>query len=71
MNDEVDFRKYFRKIITSITVTLLWMLINSTAGIMFNFAFFENQPTVGNYIFYTWFMLSLTFLLILLYRVWK
>jgi hypothetical protein len=50
---------------------LLWLIINSTIGIAFNFAFFEEKPTIGNYIFYVWFLASL-FLLILYYRnKWK
>lgn len=71
IEDEPDFRIYFKKIISSISVTLLWMLANSTLGIMFNFAFFETAPGTGNYIFYAWFILSLILLVIYLYRLWR
>ena len=37
----------------------------------FNYGFFENKPSVGNYIFYTWFLVSLYFLVAYLRRKWK
>ncbi len=68
---EPEVKNFLSKISTSLSVGLLWLLINTTIGIGFNFAFFEDQPTIGNYIFYAWFLLSL-FLLIIFYRKkWK
>lgn len=68
---EPDVKKFLSRIINSLSVGLLWLLVNTTIGIKFNFAFFDNRPTIGNYIFYAWFLISL-FLLILFYRKkWK
>ncbi len=68
---EPEVKSFLSRIATSLSVGLLWLLVNSTIGIGFNFAFFENKPTLGNYIFYSWFLLSL-FLLIIFYRKkWK
>ncbi len=68
---EPDVKKFLTKITNSLAIGLLWLIINSTIGIAFNFAFFEEKPTIGNYIFYAWFLASL-FLLILYYRnKWK
>lgn len=68
---EPEVKNFLSRIATSLSVGLLWMLVNSTIGIGFNFAFFEDKPTIGNYIFYSWFLLSL-FLLIIFYRKkWK
>ncbi len=64
---EPDVKKFLTKITNSLAIGLLWLIINSTIGIGFNFAFFEERPTIGNYIFYAWFLASL-FLLILFYR---
>ena len=68
---EPDVRSYLSKILSSISMTMLWMLINSTIGIGLNYAFFDNKPSVANYIFYVWFLLSLAFLARYLYRKWK
>lgn len=69
--EEINVRKYFKRIISSMSVSLMWMLVNSTFGIMFNFAFFDSTPTIGNYIFYGWFVLSLFALIFYLYKLWK
>ncbi len=69
--EEINVRKYFKRIISSMSVSLMWMLVNSTFGIMFNFAFFDPIPTIGNYIFYGWFVLSLSALIFYLYKLWK
>ena len=68
---EPEVKSFLSKIVTSLSIGLLWMLINSTIGIYFNFAFFENKPTIGNYIFYVWFLVSLYFLIKLYRRIWK
>jgi hypothetical protein len=68
---EPDTRIFLLKIATSLSVGLLWLLINSTIGIGLNFAFFENKPGLGNYIFYGWFLISLTFLIFYYRRKWK
>lgn len=64
-NSEPDVKKFFARIVNSMAIGLLWLFINSTIGIAFNFAFFEGVPTIGNYIFYAWFIIS--FILLLLY----
>jgi hypothetical protein len=69
MEDET--RQFLVKIATSISVGLLWLLVNSTVGIGFGFAFFENRPDVGNYIFYLWFVGSLIGLIIYYKRKWN
>ncbi len=68
---EPEVRSYLAKILSSISLTLLWMLINSTIGIGLNYAFFENKPSMANYIFYIWFLLSLALLSRYLYMKWK
>ena len=68
---EPDVKNFLSKIVTSLSVGLLWLLVNSTIGIRFNFAFFENKPTIGNYIFYVWFLVSLFFLIKLYRKMWK
>jgi hypothetical protein len=69
--DEFDFKKFFIKIVNSLGIGLLWLFINSTMGIGLDLAFFKTNPTVGNYIFYGWFLLSLFFLLLFYKKLWK
>lgn len=70
-NSEPDVKKFFNRIVNSLAIGLLWLFINSTVGIAFNFAFFDGQPSAGNYIFYGWFLLSLALLLLYYKKKWK
>jgi hypothetical protein len=68
---EPDVRNFLSKILSSISMTLLWMLINSTVGIGLNYAFFEEKPSLKNYIFYVWFLVSFAFLIRYLLKKWN
>ena len=68
---EPEARNFLAKIANSLAVGLLWLLINCTVGIGFNFAFFENKPSLGNFIFYVWFLVSLTLLIFYYRKKWK
>ena len=71
MSDTVpDVKKFLTKIAATISMVLLWMLINSTVGIAFKFAFFDDKPKLANYIFYAWFLISLILLIIYCRRKW-
>ena len=68
---EPEVKSFLSKISTSLSVGLLWLLINTTIGIGFNFAFFEDKPSIGNYIFYAWFLISLYLLIVFYRKKWK
>jgi hypothetical protein len=68
---EPEAKDFLVKIATSLSMTLLWMLINCTVGIGLGYGFFETRPGLGNYIFYIWLLASFCWLLIYLYRKWK
>jgi len=70
-SEEPDIKSFLSKVASSISIGLLWMLVNTTFGIGFNFAFFEGRPTIGNYIFYTWLLVSLVLLIIFYRKKWK
>lgn len=68
---EPEVRDFLVKIASSISMGLLWLLVNMTIGIYLNYAFFENAPTLGNYIFYAWFILTLGLLVVYYKRKWN
>ena len=70
-NMEPEVRNFLVKVASSLSLGLLWLLVNSTVGIYFNYAFFEHTPSVENYLFYVWLLLSLTFLIIYYRRKWN
>ncbi len=68
---EPEVIQFLLRIVKTISMGLLWLLLNMTFGIYLGFAFFESQPSPGNYIFYVWFILSLTLLLLYFRNKWK
>jgi len=68
---EPDIKNFLSKVMSSLSIGMLWLLINTTAGIGFNYAFFEKKPSLGNYIFYAWFIVSLFFLVLYFRKKWK
>ncbi len=74
MNDtepEVDVSDFLKRIVWSITLVLVHMMIILTVGIYGNWFFFYDTPTTGNYIFYTWVLLSSVGVAFLLRKWWK
>lgn len=68
---EPEVREYLKRILNTISVGLLWMLINSTAGIMFGYAFTNGHLHTGNIIFYAWFVISLAFFIRYIVKLWS
>ena len=68
---EPGVKEYLLRILNTISLGLLWMAINSTAGIMYDYAFVHDTITTGNILFYIWFLLSLTAYLWWVIRIWR
>jgi hypothetical protein len=68
---EPDVRYFLLCIVQSISMVLLWMLVNMTLGIYFDFAFFENPPTVFNYLYGLFLIASFILLIRYLQKKWK
>ena len=71
MGMEDDTRGFLIKIVNTVSIVLLWMLINVFIGIYKNYAFFEGSPDWTNYLYYFFFLASLIVLIIHLKRRWK
>jgi len=68
---EPDVRFFLLCIVQSISMVLLWMLVNMTFGIYFDLAFFENPPTIFNYLYWIFLLTSFVLLILYLKRKWK
>ncbi|MEP6846326.1 MAG: hypothetical protein ABI861_10000 [Panacibacter sp.] len=68
---EPDAVEFLKRISFSLGIGLMWMILNSTFGIMLDYAFIHDGVTLGNIIFYIWFVISFILMLWLLIRLWK
>jgi hypothetical protein len=68
---EPGVREYLIRIMNTIFVVLIWLLINTTAGIMYHLAFISAHVTTGNIIFYCWLIISALLLARWAYRLWS
>jgi hypothetical protein len=66
-----DVRFFLLTIVQSISMVMVWMLVNMTIGIYFGFAFFEAKPTISNFIYYPLLVISFVFLIRYLKNKWK
>ncbi len=69
MEDET--RAFLIRILNTISLVLLWMMLNTFIGIYLELGFFEGVPDWKNWIFYVWFIGSLFFLLRHLKKKWE
>ena len=68
---EPGVREYLIRILNTLSLALVWMAIDSTAGIMYNLAFIQDHITLGNVLFYVWFVASLAAYLWWVIRLWS
>jgi archaellum biogenesis protein FlaJ (TadC family) len=66
-----EVRRYFRKIINSFSMGLLWMLTSATAGLYFDLAKVGDGWKWYNVLYYVLFLAGLSGLLFYLYRTWS
>jgi uncharacterized membrane protein YpjA len=68
---EPGIREFFRRLVTSISLLVLWMIVNMVIGIKYGYAFFENKIHISNIIFYVWVAASFIALIFLYIKIWK
>lgn len=68
---EPDVKEFLLRIVQTISMAIVWLLINMSVGIYFGFAFFEGKPSLGNYIYYVWFVVSFGSLIFYFKKKWK
>lgn len=68
---EPGVKEYLIRIVNTLSLGLLWMAINSTAGIMFELGIVKDHITLGNILFYCFFILTFFFYMRWIIRLWK
>jgi hypothetical protein len=66
-----EVKKYFRKIISTFSFGLLWLMSAVTAGLYFGLAYRNDIPVIYNILFYTCFLSALILLIRYFYRLWR
>jgi FtsH-binding integral membrane protein len=65
-----EVKKFFRKILNSFGLGLLWMMTMATAGIYLGYGF-AGRSLFSNIVFYVVMFISLGFLIWYMHRTWK
>jgi|688.fasta_scaffold1483692_2 hypothetical protein len=68
---EPEVKAFLLRIINSLSMVLLWMMLNMTAGIFYGLAFFEESPSVANILYWCFCLISFVALLAYLRNKWK
>lgn len=68
---EPEVKAFLLLIIQSLSMVLLWMMVNMTAGIYFNLAFFDDRLSFWNILYYVFFLASFIMLILYLRKKWK
>jgi len=66
-----EVKKYFLKILNSISMGLLWMLTMVTAGLYFQLAYAGDKPVVYTILYYIVLVTTLGLLIRYYYRIWR
>ncbi len=66
-----QIKKYFLKIIKSVSLSLMWLMACAVAGIYYKLAWSHGQPVIYIILFYTAALVTLFFLIRYLYNMWK
>ena len=70
-NMDPEMKVYFKKIMNSFSMWLLWMLSVFTSGLFFEWGIIKNNWKWYNLFFYLFAVISLVGLLFFFYKLWK
>jgi hypothetical protein len=66
-----EVKKYFRKIMNSFSVGLMWLLCIATMGLFFQLGIVSNGIRWYNIVFYLFALISFVALLYYFYKIWS
>jgi hypothetical protein len=67
---EPEAAAFLKRVANSLTIAFIWLAVNATAAIKGDNAFIGDHITLGNILFYTWFIISIVILIILYKKIW-
>jgi hypothetical protein len=70
-NWDPEVKRFFIKILNSVSVFLLWLMASVTAGIYFQLAYKTDKPFIYTILFYVLLVITLLMLIRYLYKLWK
>lgn len=68
---EPELKKFLNRITFSLSILIVWMLINATFGIKLKYAFWGNGFSVNNILYYSWLLVGTALLLFVLRKIWS
>lgn len=68
---EPEAAAFLRRVGNSLAIGFIWLAINTTAAIKGDNAFIGDHITIGNILFYLWFVISIVILIKLYKKIWK
>lgn len=71
MKWEDDIRGFFVLLVQTLSIIILFVLVNITLGLFFNLAFFEHSVSLKNILYYLFFLTSLFFVARYLIKKWR
>ncbi len=71
MGMEDEAREFLVRILHTVSIVMLWMMVHVFIGIYKGYAFFEDQASWVNYVYYVFLLISFGALIIHLKRKWK
>ena len=67
---EPEAALFLKRVAKSVFIGFVWLAITSVIAVKGDNAFFEKNISLGNVVFYTWFVVSIFFLIKIFRRMW-
>lgn len=67
---EPEAAAFLRRVANSLAIGFIWLAVNAIAAIKGDNAFIGDHLTLGNILFYIWFVLSIVILVLLYKKIW-
>lgn len=67
---EPEASAFLRRVGNSLAIGFVWLAVNATAAIKGDNAFIGDHITIGNVLFYVWFIISIYILRIIYKKMW-
>ena len=67
---EPEAAAFLRRVANSLAIAFIWLAINATAAIKGDNAFIGDRITIGNVLFYIWFIISIAILIFIFKKMW-